>query len=52
MGKATKRMIEFATDIADELGLDYPDFDDFEETSDFISDNKEEYYQAVNDERW
>ena len=44
MGKATARMIEYAEAIAEYLGIDPPDFDDFEETRDFIDDNKDDYW--------
>lgn len=43
---ATEKMISFATAIADTLDLDYPNFEDFSETSEFISYNKDDYYEA------
>lgn len=41
--KATEPQIKFATKIADRLGLDYPNFDDFFETAQFINDNLKEF---------
>lgn len=41
---ATERQINFARSIADLLELDYPDFDDFNATSRFISENKDLFY--------
>ncbi len=49
MGKATARMIEYAEAIAEYLGIDPPDFDDFEETRDFIDDNKDDYWREMRD---
>ncbi len=48
---ATQKMIDFAERIAEELGLDEPDYDDFEETSEFISEWKDDYWESVNDRR-
>lgn len=45
MGKATQRMQKFAEKIAAYLGIPAPDFDDFDETSAFIDDNKEAYFE-------
>ena len=42
----TLKMKEFATDIADELGLDYPDFDDFDDVHNFIEENKDDFYES------
>lgn len=47
---ATGKMVEFAERIADVLGLSYPDFENFDETSEFIEDNKQDYFDMVNDE--
>lgn len=47
MGKPTEAMIEFATDIAEKLGLEVPDTDDYDEVADFIYLNKEEFYNSV-----
>ena len=44
MGKATQKMQDYAAAIAEYLGIDPPDFDDFEETRDFIDENKDEYW--------
>ncbi len=46
MGKPTQKMIDFATDIAEALGLDKPDLEDFDEVADFIYLNKEEFYSS------
>lgn len=45
MGKATQRMREFAEQIAAYLGIPEPDFNDFDATSEFIDDNKSEYFE-------
>ena len=45
-GIATDRMVEFAEAIAEELDLEEPDYDDFEETSEFISEYKDEFYRS------
>lgn len=50
MGKATKKMMDFAEAIATELGLKKPDYDDFEETSAFIDENKDEYYEQTRED--
>lgn len=42
--RATEAQISFAESIADALDLPCPNFDDFSETSKFISDHKDEYY--------
>lgn len=47
---ATDKMISYAKAIADILELDYPDFDDFNATSEFISYNKDDYYEALDDD--
>lgn len=41
---ATGRQVVFAKSIADLLDLDEPDFDDFNATSRFISEHKDEFY--------
>lgn len=46
---ATQKMIDFASRIAEELDLPEPDYFDFEETSAFIEDWKEAYWESVND---
>lgn len=46
MTKATDRMIEFAKKIAEKLGIDEPDYNDFNETADFIDENKDEYHNS------
>lgn len=46
---ATEKQISYAKAIADLLELDYPDFDDFNATSEFISYNKDDYYEALDD---
>ena len=43
MGKATEKMIAFAAAIAERLGIDEPDYNDFGEVSEFIDENKDEY---------
>ena len=45
MGRATGKMIDFARAIANYLSLEEPNYDDFDETSKFIDDHKEEYYE-------
>lgn len=47
MGKATDKMREYAGAIAAYLDLDPPDFDDFEETRDFIDNNKDDYWREM-----
>lgn len=54
MGRATDKMLSFARDIADELGLDMPTKKDesgnvmpdesFDAIHDFIEENKDEFY--------
>ncbi len=43
---ATDKMIEFAEKIAEELDLPTPDFDNFKETSEFINENKDDYFES------
>ena len=40
-------MIEYAGEIAAYLGIEPPDFDDFEETRDFIDENKDDYWREM-----
>lgn len=49
MGRATDKMVAFAEKIADELNLDEPNYDDFDETSEFIDDNKDDYWASLNE---
>jgi len=44
---ATMKMIEFAQAIAEKLHIDEPDYDDFDETSEFIDEYKDEYYNTL-----
>lgn len=44
---ATIRMIQFAQAIAERLGIEEPDYDNFQETSDFIDEYKDEYYNSL-----
>ena len=44
MGKATPKMIHFAKRIAEELDLPEPNYNDFDDTSEFISEWKNDYY--------
>lgn len=46
---ATDKQVSYAKAIADTLGLGYPDFEDFNDTSVFISYNKDDYYEALDD---
>ncbi len=48
---ATAKMIAFAEKIAEELGLDEPDYNDFDDTSAFIDDWKDDYWESVNQRR-
>lgn len=45
--KATPRMIEFAQAIAEKLYLPEPDYDSFDETSEFIDYWEQDYYAAT-----
>ena len=47
MGMATRKMKEYAEAIADYLEIEPPDFDDFEETRDFIDENKDDYWREM-----
>lgn len=44
--KPTERQIKFAEAIAEELGLELPEFDK-REYSEFIADNKDDYYESI-----
>ena len=50
--KATEKQIDFAEAIAEELGLDYPDFESREATGEFINDNIREFYKSRNSFRY
>ena len=39
--------VEYAEKIADYLGIDPPDFDDFDDTRNFIDDNKDDYWREM-----
>lgn len=43
---ATEKQMNYATDIAEELGIDLPKKQNIETISDFISDNANEYYTS------
>lgn len=45
-GIATDAMIEFAMAIAEELGVEEPDYENFEETHDFIAKYESEFYRC------
>lgn len=47
MTKATDKMKAFAEKIAKLLGVDEPDYNDFNDTADFIDENKDEYYNTL-----
>ena len=47
MCRATNKMIDYAGEIAAYLGIEPPDFDDFEETRDFIDENKDDYWREM-----
>lgn len=46
MRAPTDAMIDLAERIADRLGIDPPDMDDFDDVADFIYLNKEEFYRT------
>ena len=46
---ATDKQMEYAEDIAEELGIDLPEERTVSEISMFISDNKDDYYQSRRD---
>ena len=47
MGRPTEKMTDFAEAIADVLGIEPDDWDDFESLSEFISENKEDYFDDL-----
>lgn len=47
---ATDNQVSYAKAIADVLGLDCPDFKDFNATSAFISENKDDYYEEIEED--
>lgn len=48
--KPTDKMIKFAKDIVEELELEYdePDYEDYDEVSEFISYYKNDFYNRNN----
>ena len=49
MGRPTEKMTDFAEKIYDLLGVEPDDWDDFESVSEFISEYKEDYFDALRD---
>ena len=49
---ATDNMIEYATAIAEKLGIDEPDFSSFRDTSNFISKNVKLFHQIIRKEQF
>jgi len=49
MGRPTEKMTDFAEKISDLLGVEPDDWDDFESVSEFISEYKEDYFDALRD---
>ena len=49
MGGPTKKMTDFAEQISDLLGVEPDDWDDFKSVSEFISEHKEDYFDALRD---
>ena len=49
---ATDNMIEYATAIAEKLGIDEPDFSSFRDTSNFISKNVETFHKIIRKEQF
>ena len=49
---ATDNMIEYATAIAEKLGIDEPDFSSFRDTSNFISKNVTLFHQIIKKEQF
>ena len=47
MGGPTEKMTDFAEQISEQLGVEPDDWDDFESVSEFISENKEDYFDAL-----
>lgn len=48
---ATDNMIEYATAIAEKLGIDEPDFSSFRDTSNFISKNVKMFHHIIRKEQ-
>lgn len=46
-GIATDAMMEFAMAIAEELDIEEPNYDNFLETREFISEHEKEFYQSI-----
>lgn len=46
MKPATQKQMDYAEDIAEELGIDIPNEHDMETISEFISDNVDDYFEA------
>ena len=51
MGRPTEKMTDFAEKISDLLGVEPDDWDDFESVSEFISEYKEDYFDALRDNK-
>ena len=51
MGSPTKKMIDFAEQISDLLGVEPDDWDEFKSVSEFISENKEDFFDALRDNK-
>lgn len=51
MGRPTEKMTDFAEKISDLLGVKPDDWDDFESVSEFISEYKEDYFDALRDNK-
>jgi hypothetical protein len=51
MGRPTKKMTDFAEKISDLLGVEPDEWDDFESVSEFISEYKEDYFDALRDNK-
>ena len=47
MNKPTQAMISFAENIIEQLEIDKPDMNSYQEVSMFISDNKEQYFESI-----
>lgn len=52
MTNPTQKMIDFAERIAYELDLDEPNYEDYEEVGEFISEWKQDYYDSINDKNY
>lgn len=44
--RASEKQIKYAQDIAEELGIDMPDERSISSISEFIDENKNEFYQS------